>query len=467
MKTLMITLVIILSIFGNNLLAQNIEGIWQGNLEVQPGKTMLFIFKISESNKSHFTKLDIPSQGLMNLQPASTTFLDNNLIINASNLGFKFDGMFNEESGEIKGSFQEGLNIVPLILIKKIKAEQVETPKRPQEPSKPYPYLVEEVKIYNSEDHISLAGTLTLPNSSNQYTPVVILISGSGPQDRDESYMGHKPFLVLADYLTRKGIAVLRYDDRGVGESTGNFETATTADFSNDVLKIIEFLKDRTDIDTRNIGLIGHSEGAIIAPKVANSSQDVSSIVMLAGTGILGKKVSLQQALDYRNFPVQDEEKYRDYIVKAIAIAASDKDVTIVKNELKSFYQDSEVLNSILPQNINKDEFIENLVKSRTNPWIRYFYNYNPAEEIAKIGIPALALYGSKDTQVPPKYNMKPVKEALQKSKSGNYEVVLMQGLNHLFQESKTGQISEYPEIEETMSPKVLEKISDWILEEI
>lgn len=323
------------------------------------------------------------------------------------------------------------------------------------------------MKIYNSEDHISLAGTLTLPNSSNQYTPVVILISGSGPQDRDESYMGHKPFLVLADYLTRKGIAVLRYDDRGVGESTGNFETATTADFSNDVLKIIEFLKDRTDIDTRNIGLIGHSEGAIIAPKVANSSQDVSSIVMLAGTGILGKKVSLQQALDYRNFPVQDEEKYRDYIVKAIAIAASDKDVTIVKNELKSFYQDSEVLNSILPQNINKDEFIENLVKSRTNPWIRYFYNYNPAEEIAKIGIPALALYGSKDTQVPPKYNMKPVKEALQKSKSGNYEVVLMQGLNHLFQESKTGQISEYPEIEETMSPKVLEKISDWILEEI
>ena len=467
MKTLMITLVIIFSIFGNNLFAQNIEGIWQGNLEVQPGKTMLFIFKISESNKSYFTKLDIPSQGLKNLQPASTTFLDNNLIINASNLGFKFDGMLNEESGEIKGSFQEGLNIVPLILIKKIKAEQVETPKRPQEPSKPYPYLVEEVNIYNSEDHISLAGTLTLPKSSNQHTPVVILISGSGPQDRNEAYMGHKPFLVLADYLTRKGIAVLRYDDRGVGESTGNFEKATTVDFSNDVLKIIEFLKNRTDIDTHNIGLIGHSEGAIIAPKVANNSKNVSFIVMLAGTGVLGKQVSLQQALDYRNFPVEDEEKYRDYIVKAIDIAASDKDITIVKKDLKSFYQDSEVLNSILPPNINKDEFIENLVKSRTNPWIRYFYNYNPAEEIAKIGIPALALYGSKDTQVPPKYNMQAVKEALEESNSENYEVVLMQGLNHLFQESTTGHISEYPKIEETMSPKVLEKISGWILNEI
>ena len=467
MKTSMITLQLILSILTTNLFAQDIEGTWQGNLEVQPGKTMLFIFNFSKNKEGLITRLDIPSQGLKELQPASTTFSENNLIIDASNLGFKFDGKWDVKSGEIKGTFQEGLNSVVLNLVKEEIVKLVETPKRPQEPSKPYPYLVEDVKIYNAEDDISLAGTFTLPEAFNQNTPVVILISGSGPQDRDETYMGHKPFLVLADYLTRKGIAVLRYDDRGVGESTGNFEKATTADFSNDVLKIIEFLKNRTDIDTHNIGLIGHSEGAIIAPKVANNSKNVSFIVMLAGTGVLGKQVSLQQAIDYRNFPVEDEEKYKEYIEKAINIAASDKDVTMVKNELKSFYQDSEVLNSILPQNINKDEFIENLVKSRTNPWIRYFYNYNPAEEIGIISIPALALYGSNDTQVPPKYNLQPVKEALQKSNSGNYEVVLMQDLNHLFQESKTGQISEYPEIEETMSPKVLEKISSWILVEI
>ena len=467
MKTSMITLFLILSIFINNLFAQNIEGTWQGNLEVKPGKTVLFIFKISKNKQDLITWLDIPSQGLKELQPASTKLVDNNLIIDASNLGFKFSGKWNEESGKIKGTFQEGLNSVPLILVKEEALKQVNTPKRPQEPAKPYPYIVEEVKIYNAKDDIILAGTLTLPEAYNQNTPVVILISGSGPQDRDETYMGHKPFLVVADYLTRKGIAVLRYDDRGVGESTGNFEKATTADFSNDVLKIIEFLKNRTDIDTHNIGLIGHSEGAIIAPKVANSSKDVSFIIMLAGTGILGKNVSIQQALDYRNFPVEDEEKYKEYVQEAIKIAASGKDDTIVKNELRTFYEDSKVLTSILPQNIDKTEFIENLVRRRTNPWIRYFYNYNPSEEIRKIHVPALALYGSNDTQVPPKYNLKPVEEALQKSNSGNYEVVLMDGLNHLFQESKTGQVSEYPQIEQTMSTKVLEKISSWILNDI
>ena len=460
----MITLLLFLTVSLNNLFAQNIEGTWQGNLEVQPGKTMLFIFKISEAEDELITRLDIPSQGLKELQPKSTTYNDGNLIIDASNLGFKFTGKRDIESGEIKGTFQEGLNTVPLTLIKEEVLNQVETPKRPQEPVKPYPYLVEEVTIYNPENNIRLAGTLTLPGNSRQNPPVVILISGSGPQDRDETFMGHKPFLVLSDYLTRQGIAVLRYDERGVGKSTGNFENATTEDFSQDVLSVIKFLKNRTDIDSGKIGLIGHSEGAIIAPKVANNSEDLAFIIMLAGTGVSGKEVSLQQALDYRNFPVENEKQYAAYVKEAIDIAASGKDSTSVKNELTRFYQNSEVLASILPTDIDKDEFIENLVKTRTNPWTRYFYNYNPAEEIREINIPALALYGSNDTQVPPKYHLQPVKEALMASNSKNYEVILMDGLNHLFQESKTGNISEYTQIEETINPKVIEKISNWIL---
>ncbi|MEE2771719.1 MAG: alpha/beta hydrolase [Bacteroidota bacterium] len=467
MKTIMITLLLIVSIFLNELYAQSIEGTWQGNLEVQPGKTMLFIFEISKDQDELITQLAIPSQGLKELQPASTKLIEKNLIIDASNLGFKFSGNWDKEAGKIHGTFQEGLNSVPLSLSKEENVKQAETPKRPQEPVKPYPYLVEEVKIPNPEENLLLAGTLTLPRKFDQNTPVVILISGSGPQDRDESYMGHKPFWVLADYLTRKGIAVLRYDDRGIGESTGNFEKATTADFSNDVLKIIKYLKSRSDIGNNKIGLIGHSEGAIIAPKVANISEDVSFIIMLAGTGVKGKQVSLQQALDYRNFPVKDEEQYQTYVKKAIDIAASDKDAAVVKNELRSFYQHSEMLASILPATIDKAEFIENLVESRTNPWIRYFYNYDPSVEISKLDVPALALYGSQDTQVPPKYHLEPVEKALQKSHAEKYEVVLMPGLNHLFQESKTGQITEYPQIEQTMSPKVLEKIGNWVLHEI
>lgn len=464
MKTSMIILLLnLMSLF--NAFPQNIEGTWQGNLEVQPGKTMLFIFKISKTEEELITSLDIPSQGLKDLQPKATTFVDGNLLIDATNLGFKFNGKWDATSGNIEGTFQEGVNTVPLNLVKEEVVEKVESPKRPQKPAKPYPYLVEDVKINNLENGVMLAGTLTLPKVSSRKPPVVILISGSGPQDRDENFMGHRPFLVLSDYLTRNGIAVLRYDDRGVGESTGNFEQATTEDFSADVLSAIDFLKNRTDIDVENIGLIGHSEGAIIAPKVANNSDDLAFIIMLAGTGTSGKEVSLQQAMDYRNFPVDDEEQYKAYVKEAINIAASEKDSAVVKKELESFYQTSEVLASILPPNIDKEEFIENLVKSRTNPWIRYFYNYDPAQEIKRINIPALALYGSNDTQVPPKYHMKAVKEALKESDSKNYEVLLMDGLNHLFQESKTGNISEYSQIEQTISPQVLDKISSWILD--
>jgi len=464
MKRITALLLLVLSALGSELSAQNLEGTWQADLEVQPGKTLLLIFHITRPDDKLITTIDIPSQGLKELQPLATRVTQNDFVIDASNLGFKFNGIWEQQSNTISGTFREGLKSKPLILIQK---DTVETPKRPQEPIKPYPYAVEEVSVYNADASLNLAATLTLPVNPNPNRTVVILISGSGPQDRDESYMGHKPFLVLADYLTRNGIAVLRYDDRGVGESTGDFKDATTADFADDVEHLVTYLKNRTDLQFQNIGLIGHSEGAIIAPKVANSSKEVSFIVMLAGTGLTGKQVSLQQALDLRNFAVDEEESYKAYIEQAIAIASSDQQVDVVKEELRAFYQQSEVLASLLPQHIDKAEFIDNLINSRTNKWVRYFYNYNPADELQNMTIPVLALYGSKDTQVPPKYHLQPVKEALEKSQSKNLEVLLIPGLNHLFQECETGQIAEYPQIEQTISPKVLEKISSWILNEI
>lgn len=442
--------------------SQDIEGNWNGNLEVQEGRKMLFIFQISKSADKLESEIAIPSQGIKGIKPILTTFEEGVLSIDASNLGFKYNGKWSDESETIEGNFQEGVNTVPLVLTK----ESIEETKlnRPQEPIKPYPYREEMVKFENKRDQITLAGTLTLPTPANKKPPVVILISGSGPQDRDESFASHKPFLVLADYLTRNGIAVLRYDDRGFGESTGNFAEGTTADFATDVLSAIDFLKNRADIDAKKIGLIGHSEGAIIAPMVANQSKDVAFIVMLAGPGTPGKEVSLTQAIDYRNFPVADEKEYAVYVKKAIEIASSEKEIDIVKKELTAFYQNSALLASILPSNVDKDEFIENLVFTRTTPWVRYFYNYNPVNEIRKINIPAFTLYGSNDTQVPPKYHLQPVKDALEASKSKEYEVVLLDGLNHLFQESKTGLISEYAQIEQTFAPQALEKISTWIL---
>jgi hypothetical protein len=442
--------------------SQEIEGIWNGNLEVQAGRKMLFIFQISKSENQLTTEIAIPSQGAKGLQSHATTFKDGVLLVDASNLGFKFNGTWNATARTIEGSFQEGVNTVPLVLTKETIVEV--KPNRPQEPIKPYPYHVEDVTFINQKDHVTLAGTLTLPNLSDKKPPVVILISGSGPQDRDESFMTHKPFLVLSDYLTRMGIAVLRYDDRGFGESTGNFTEGTTANFATDVLSAIDFLKSHPKIDKSKIGLIGHSEGAIIAPMVANQSKDVGFIVMLAGTGTTGKFVSYTQSIDNRNFPVPDEKQFEAYVKEAIDIASSGNETEKVEEDLRTFYQNSELLKSLLPADVNKEEFIQNLVTVRTSPWMRYFYNYNPVDEIKKINIPALALYGSKDTQVPPKYHLQQVKNALAASKSKHQEVILLEGLNHLFQESETGLTSEYAQIEQTFAPLALETIGDWII---
>ncbi|EOZ99218.1 hypothetical protein A33Q_0596 [Indibacter alkaliphilus LW1] len=444
--------------------SQEIEGIWNSTLEVQPGRKLLFVFQITKIANKLESEIDIPSQGVKGIRTSKTIFEDGQLFIDASNIGFKYSGTWNTATGNIEGTFQEGVNKVPLGLTKEV-LEEIKL-NRPQEPTLPYPYLEEEVKFENLEAKITLAGTLTLPNLSGKKPPVVILISGSGPQDRNQSFQSHRTFLVLADHLTKMGISVLRFDDRGFGESTGNFAESNTADFATDVLSAIDFLKRRSDIDVNKLGLVGHSEGAIIAPMVANQSKDVNFIVMLGGTGTAGKEVSLRQAIDSRNFPIADEKQYKTYVKEAIDIASSERETDIVRRELKTYYQNSDLLASLLPPNVDREEFIETLVAARTTPWVRYFYNYNPVTEIKKIKVPALALYGSNDTQVPPKYHLQPVKESLALSESKNYEVVLIEGLNHLFQESKSGLISEYSQIEQTFAPVALEKISSWILKQ-
>ena len=443
-------------------IAQDITGTWNGQLEVQKGRMLLFIFNITKGDNTFSTEIAIPSQGVKGVLTSATTLEGEKLVIDASNVGFKYTGTWSASAQKIEGVFQEGVNSVPLTLTREELKEAQLT--RPQEPVKPYPYQEENVLFENKKAGVKLAGTLTLPAGPNKKAPAVILISGSGPQDRDESFATHKPFLVLADYLTRRGIAVLRYDDRGFGESTGNFAASTTADFASDVKSAMDYLMSRQDIDHKNIGLIGHSEGAIIAPMVANQCKDVAFIVMLAGTGTSGKQVSLQQAVDFRNFPVADEQQYEDYIKKAIDIAAADKEVAELKKELTEFYNNSALLASLLPPTVDKEEFIQNLVATRTTPWVRYFYNYDPADEIERLKVPALALYGSKDTQVPPKYHLEPVQKALTASKSKNQQVILMDGLNHLFQPCETGSVSEYPQIEQTFAPEALKVIGDWVI---
>lgn len=313
-----------------------------------------------------------------------------------------------------------------------------------------------------------MAGTLTLPTKNGKF-PVVILISGSGPQDRDESFMGHKPFLVLSDYLTKQGIGVLRFDDRGHGESTGDFGNATTEDFSKDVLSAIAYLKTRNDVDIKKIGLIGHSEGGIIAPLAANNSKDIAFMVLLASTGVSGAELSVMQSKTLRQFPVKDEVAYEKNTRKAIAIVTSNKSESEIEKELTKHYNDflRPILTSLNVPEKNMNAFIDSQLKTSLKPWSRYFLQYNPADEIEKLQIPVLSLNGSKDTQVNAKINQEGIRKALIKGENKDYKIVELENLNHFFQECETGKMDEYRKIEQTFSPMALKEISNWILERI
>jgi uncharacterized protein len=338
---------------------------------------------------------------------------------------------------------------------------------RPQEPSKPYPYYSEDVKFHNANANVSLAGTLTLPSSKGIY-PVVILISGSGPQTRDGEFAGHKHFLVLADYLTRNGIAVLRFDDRGFGHSTGNFATGTSLDFSYDVESAVEYLKTRKEIRKDKIGLIGHSDGAMIAPMVAVRSKDVSFIVLLAGPGVQGAKLLLdrQELIERKMGRTETEiKKSRIHSEEMIQIIVNAKDSETAKAELTRFSQDSynDIPEYAIPPGMSKDQFIAKYIEMLSTPWFRYFLNYDPVRMLQKVECPVLALNGEKDVQVPSKENLEGIKNALKAGGNGHATIREISGLNHAFQECDTGMPDEYGIIEQTLSPVVLTEIQNWI----
>lgn len=444
-----------------SLSAQNITGDWYG--EMGSGKNkMQFVFHIAENETGLSATMDIPTRNLLGIKTQKTTFVNNQLHIDGKNFGFEYKAAFNEDSVVLVGKFLEGAAAVPLNLNR----QRLEAPKakvRSQEPMKPYPYKEEEVVFTNEKDQVTLAGTLTLPMGKGKF-PTVILITGSGPQNRDEEIFGHKPFLVLADHLTKLGIAVLRYDDRGVNQSTGSFTEATTADFATDVESAIAYLKTRRDIDKKQIGLIGHSEGGIIAPLVAVISKDVDFMVLLAGTGVSGYETSRIQATTLRGFQVPDEEVFDEFITGALDIASADKDVAIVKEELTSFYDKSPFFNAIAGEGAQREQVLKGLVETRTTKWMRYFYNYNPADMLEKVKCPVLSINGTKDQQVVADVNQAGIKAALAKGKNKDYQVIALEGLNHFFQEAETGAMNEYDDIEETFSPKALKIVSDWIL---
>lgn len=442
--------------------AQDISGTWNGVLKVQ-GTQLRLTFNVDKTESDFSATMDSPDQGAFGI-PVTKTIFENNMIkFEVSKLLIVYQGELKEN--EIIGTFKQGGQEFPMNLSKnKIEKEIV---KRPQEPSKPYPYTSEDITFQNEKANILLSGTLTLPEKEGNY-PVVILISGSGPQNRDEELLGHKPFLVLADHLTKNGIAVLRYDDRGVGASKGDFNSATSADFATDVESAIAYLKTRKEINKKKIGLVGHSEGGLIAPMIASKSKDVNFIVLLAGPGITGAKILLlQQELIARASGASETDIKKTYDAnKAVfdLVENTNDDQKLKEDLTKLLFASLENNQTMeIPEALTKEEYVSMQISKVLNPWMKFFLKYDPATALEKIKCPVLAVNGEKDLQVPPKENLSTIKNALTKGGNKKVSIIEFPNLNHLFQEAKTGNTSEYASIEQTFSPIALEAITNWI----
>jgi pimeloyl-ACP methyl ester carboxylesterase len=335
------------------------------------------------------------------------------------------------------------------------------TPK-PQEPNPPFAYGEEEVTFTNHEANITLSGTLTLPKSSTY--PAVILISGYGAQNRDAEWNGHKPFLVLADHLTNLGVAVLRIDDRGVNKSTGDYYSSTSKDFARDVHSAVEFLRSRKDIE--QIGLIGHSDGAMIAPMVAAESPHVNFIVLLGAPSIPGSELIVErQVLIERKLGKSEDEidRSKQYMTNLVRTIIEAKDVKHALEEF-AFKTKDDIPYDQIPKGTTREEFVSRQIWMLSSPWFKFYFNYDPRVTMKKVTCPVLALTGELDVQAPPALNLPAIKTALAEGKNSDATVKELKTLNHMFQESKTGMIEEYSSIDQTFSPIALNEISEWIL---
>lgn len=436
--------------------AQDIAGHWGGTLNIQ-GVKLRLVFHVSRSGDSWTTTMDSPDQGAKGIPMGKTEYADSVLTITAPALGMKFSGKW-QGTDKIQGTFVQGGLTLPLELTR-VDGEVALS--RPQEPKPPYPYWVEEVTFENTKAGVTLAGTLTLPEKGEHY-PVVVLISGSGPQDRDSEIVGHKPFLVLADYLTRQGVGVLRFDDRGVGKSSGDFGMATTLDFADDVEAAVNFLKN--DRKVRNIGLIGHSEGGMIAPLVASRSKDVAFIVLLAGPGLRGDRILLEQQKEMGRVTgatVGELDYSAGVNQRCFDIVLASESSQEAEPLLKA-YMDSLNLAGKLPVNMRDERGAELWRKQVLSPWMYFFVKYDPFPVLKDVKCPVLALNGSNDLQVLPE-NLGIIRKGLEAGKNRNVTVKELPGLNHLFQTCESGSPALYGTIEETFSSVALQEIGDWI----
>lgn len=447
---------------GQNIDKKSVTGSWLGKINTG-ALPLRIVFNLSVIEKdSLVATMDSPDQGAKNIKLGPVTFDGKRIKISAGAMLAEYNGTITNDT-LIEGVWiQAGKNLD--LNISKLK--EVFSVRRPQEPKPPFPYIAEDVVFTNAIFNINLAGTLTIPTGEGPF-PAVVMITGSGAQNRNEELMGHKPFLVIADYLSRNGIAVLRYDDRGVGKSQGNYATVTSADLATDAEAAFNFISTNSKINSKAIGFIGHSEGGLIAPIVASKIKRTGFIVSLAGPGVTGEEIILRQAEDIGHASGIPEEQINE------GNSTNKKIYSILKTEPDNKKAEENILNVytefLVKKNSSQKEIDEsvNQLKLSFGPgmytWLRYFLVTDPAVFWNRVKCPVLALNGEKDLQVSADENLPAIEKALISGGNKNIKTIKLEGLNHLFQHTKTGLPSEYGEIEETFSPEALKIIVDWI----
>lgn len=436
--------------------ADRFVGNWLGTLTTPGGKLRLGLAVAKSANGALSGEMTSIDQG--NTKMAATLAVHGDtLIVSMPASGASYAAVLSADS--LRGSFSQGMSI-PLNLGRAAAPAPVS---RPQEPKPPFPYESQDVS-FESAPGVKLAGTLTIPPGAGPF-PAVALVTGSGPQNRNEELVGHKPFLVIADYLARHGIATLRYDDRGIAQSTGSFAAATSADFANDAEAAVRFLHSQPKISHDHIGLMGHSEGGMIAPIVAARSKDLAFIVLLAGPGIAGDSILLlQQALiaDANGVPAAAIEQTAAVNRRLYAAIKSTTDSATAAQEISAI---SAKMVATLPAAAQPQaaQQLKSAQAQLMTPWMRYFLTYDPRPTLRQVRVPVLALNGTLDLQVPYKANLSAISAALTDAGNNDFKIVEMPGLNHLFQPAKTGSPTEYANIPETFSPAALDIIAAWI----
>jgi pimeloyl-ACP methyl ester carboxylesterase len=443
--------------------AQQMQGTWAGLMKI-PGGQINIIFNIGQQDGNYQVAMDIPTQNVKGMKANSVALEEKKIAVHFEMIKSVYAGEFSNDS-TITGEWQQNGFKFPLVFSKNRAGNT--GPARPQTPEQPFPYTEKKVRFENEKAEVTLGGTLTIPHGKGPF-PAVVLVSGSGPQNRDSELFGHKPFAVIADHLSRNGIAVLRYDERGVGTSTGEFANATTSDFAEDATVALEYLRKEPKILHNKVGLVGHSEGGLVGPVIAAGTSRPDFLILLAAPAMEIDALMLEQirlTSEASGASPEMLKLFNDTNSKVNALLKSGPLTDTTTKKIEDVF--ARHLSQLTKGAMSEDEIrkqAKQSMKQTTTPWFVAFINHKPKEYLAKITGPVLALNGSKDLQVPAKQNLAEIREILGNNKRVQLTVQELPGLNHLFQTANTGNVSEYGQIEETFSPVALKIISDWIL---